>query len=228
MVLFRGPPTDMFPAEQDGLGVPYHPLTEPRARMFSPSSREIIVDNNLNWEHRDFFPSPFRLDYVQTKTRPSLVTPYAIPTRPATFGPPTTNIWPDPAIPQPTAIFRLPTGVSVNCQYDAYIKDFPHAYSRRSFHPTDKAKQKSGAKYYIVFYGHEVGIFKLWGGLLGTDLQLPWDQIYGSKSLRNGYISIMGLGCVPIHGRSSTYLSSERHIASCLPSPGHDTLIQLK
>jgi hypothetical protein len=68
LVLFRGAPTDTFPAEQHGLGIPYHPLTEPRARMFSPSSRKIIVDNHLNWEHRDFFPSPFRLNDDQSKT----------------------------------------------------------------------------------------------------------------------------------------------------------------
>lgn len=39
---------------------PLPPSPVPRAQMLSPSSRELIVNANLNWEHRNFFPGPFR------------------------------------------------------------------------------------------------------------------------------------------------------------------------
>ena len=158
--------------QHHGLGHPYYPCPEASAGMVSPSSRPIIVANDWKWITRDFYPAGYRLDDIQNQlgAGPSVVPAFKLPDRPATFGPPRTIVWPDPAIARPTATFRLSTGAVSRCQYDAYVEGFPHPYSRGSYHPTDKAKQQSKSKYYIVFYGHEVGIFKSWGGMLGTDL----------------------------------------------------------
>ena len=173
LVHFRAP-GDSVPSELHGLGAPFYPLLgRPRAPMFSPSSREILVDSDLNWVHRDFFPSPFRLDDVSSRVPPSQVPAYCAPGRPAAFGPPSTIVWPDPGVPTLTANFRLPTGVSVSCQYTTYVEGFPHPYSRGSFHPTDKSQQRSGSRYYVVFYGHEVGIFKSWGGVGYEHVTIP-------------------------------------------------------
>jgi hypothetical protein len=149
-----------------GMGFPFHPLPTDAAcaSMLSPSSRPLLVDGDSDWLDQDFFPALYRLDDVQSRVPPSQVPQYSIPGCPAAFGPPRVIVWPDPGVPQLQATVRLSTGASVSCQYDAYVEGFPHPYSRGSFHPQDKAKQQSGSKFYIVFYGHEVGIFKSWGG----------------------------------------------------------------
>ena len=150
----------------------YWSAHEERAPIVSPSIRAPIVDDDWDYLTRDFFPKGFRLDDLQSHTLagPSTVPAFKLPARPSLFGPPPTIVWPDPNSRRATASFRLPTGAVSWCSYDTYVEGFPHPYSRGSFHPTDKAKQQSGYKYYVVFYGHEVGIYKSWGGVLGTHL----------------------------------------------------------
>jgi hypothetical protein len=155
--------------QRHGLGSPYYPLESggSRACLVSPSVRPIVVDTDVNWPtSRDFFPLPYRLDDISDATQvgPGQVPAFKSPARAAAFGPPPAIVWPDPAIAQASASFRLSTGVVTHCQYNTYVEGFPHPYSRGSYHPADKSKQQSGSRYYIVFYGHEVGIFKSWGG----------------------------------------------------------------
>ena len=128
--------------------------------MVSPSRQPIIVETDHAWIDRNFFPTPHRLETVAATTQlgPAQVPAFKTPSRPSAFGPPPAIVWPDPAISQAAASFRLPTGVITRCHYEPYVEGFPHPYSRGSYHPIDKSRQRSASPYYIIFYGHEAGI----------------------------------------------------------------------
>ena len=86
-----------LPPQRHGLGSPYYPSPDAqRTGMVSPSNRPILVADDREWIDRDFYPTGYRLDDLQYEARagPSQVPAFKLPSRPATFGPPRTIVWP--------------------------------------------------------------------------------------------------------------------------------------
>ena len=77
--------------QRHGLSSPcyYRSAIEERAPIVSPSDTPPIVDDDWNYLTRDFFPTGFRLDDLQSRTRagPSTVPAFKLPIRNAPFGP---------------------------------------------------------------------------------------------------------------------------------------------